>query len=147
MSSRIWLKNIGAANDRLPARWYDDGSAECEFRWFVRFSEAFSGKDSVEMGDVLLYHAFLETEPPTGRVVGVARVSSNEPEWKPRAPDDQWPWVRPVTPLLIVPLGGHGPTLDEIGVDSPPMGGYKEIGMSVLSVAVDLLAANALPSE
>lgn len=140
----IWLKNIGTSEDRLPPKWYDNGSAEGEFRWFVRFSEAYSGKDSIGSGDVLLYHAFIDGQEK-GRVVGAARVSSTAPTYEPRSPGDQWPWVRHVTPLLVVPLGSHGPTLAEVGVDNPPMGGYKTISQNTLDTAVRLLAANALP--
>jgi hypothetical protein len=66
------------------------------------------------------------------------------PTFKPRSATDQWPWWRDVTPLLIVPRAGHGPRLDEFGIDTPPMGGYKEIGPVPFREAVSLLAANAL---
>jgi hypothetical protein len=144
MANRIWLKNIGASDERLPAKWYDEGSSEGEFRWFVRLSEAFSGADRISQGDLLLYHAFVDGQP-TGRVVGVARVSSDQPDYDPRSGGDQWPWLRRVTPLLIVPLAGHGPTLADIGVTVPPMGGYKETTPSILRKTVELLASNAMP--
>ena len=143
---QLWLKNIGASADRIASKkWYDRGSDEGEFRWHVRFSEAFPGK-TMSAGDLLLYHAFVDGLPE-GRLVGVARVSSDEPIWKPRGNGDQWPWWRGVTPLLIVPLAGHGPTLKEIGIDTPPMGGYKEIQPRPFNEAVRLLAANALPKR
>jgi hypothetical protein len=141
---QLWLKNIGASDDRISKRWYDKGSDEGEFRWHVRFSARFAGKNIVAR-DLLLYHAFIE-ELEDGRVVGVARVSSDAPIWKPRSQGDQWPWWRGVTPLLIVPLGGHGATLKEIGIESPPMGGYKEIQPAAFHAAVRRLAENALPS-
>ncbi len=103
----------------------------------------FAGK-SIAAGDLLLYHAFVEGFEE-GRLVGVARVSSNEPIMKPRGTGDHWPWWRSVTPLLIVPLAGHGPTLKDIGIDTPPMGGYKELQPAAFETAVRLLAANALP--
>lgn len=143
---QLWLKNIGASADRIKSkRWYDEGSAEGEFRWHVRFSEQYAGK-SIAAGDMLLYHAFVEGLAE-GRLVGVARVSSDAPVLKPRRNGDQWPWWRSVTPLLIVPLAGHGPTLNEIGIDTPPMGGYKEIQPSAFNEAVRLLSANALPKH
>ena len=143
-SVRIWLKNIGASNDRLPAKWYDEGSDEGEFRFFVRFSEAFSGRDTIKQGDMLIYNAFVKDQA-TGRVCGVARVTSDGPSWEPRSTDDQWPWTRRVSPRLIVPLAGQGPTLADVGVDTPPMGGYKEVAETVLLEVVRRLAHNALP--
>lgn len=140
---QLWLKNIGASDDRLSKRWYDDGSNEGEFRWHVRFSEQFAGK-SIAARDLLLYHAFIEGLPE-GRVVGVARVGGDAPTWRPRHADDQWPWWRDVTPLLVVPLAGHAPTLKEIGIDTPPMGGYKEIQPAPFREAVRRLSENALP--
>ena len=143
---KVWLKNIGVSGDRITSkRWYDDGSAEGEFRWHVRFSEQYAGR-SIAVRDVLVYHAFVEGLEE-GRVVGVARVSSDAPVFKPRGNGDQWPWWRGVTPLLIVPLAGHAPTLKDVGIDTPPMGGYKEISTTALSEAVRLLAANALPQQ
>jgi hypothetical protein len=142
----VWLKNIGASGDRIKSkRWYDEGSDEGEFRWHIRFSEQYAGK-SIVRGDVLLYHAFVEGLDE-GRVVGVARVSSDAPIFKPRSNGDQWPWWRGVTPLLIVPLAGHAPSLKDIGIETAPMGGYKEISPTALSEAVGGLAANALPHQ
>jgi len=146
MPKKIWLKNIGASNDRLAAKWYDEGSADGEFKWFVRFSDAFPGTGSIASGDLLLYHAFVQGQE-AGRLVGVARVGSDQPLSQPRGSGDQWPWVRHVTPLLIVPLAGHGPTLAELGIETPPMGGYKEIGLPLLKAAVERLAANSLPPD
>jgi hypothetical protein len=45
-----------------------------------------------------------------------------------------------------LPPAGHGPTLNDIGIDTPPMGGYKEIQPAALEAAVQRLAANAVPS-
>jgi hypothetical protein len=140
---QLWIKNIGASDDRISKRWYDEGSDDGEFRWHVRFSEQFAGKN-IAARDLLLYHAFVDGLPE-GRVVGIARVSSDAPIWKPRSTNDQWPWWRGVTPLLIVPLAGHGPKLKEIGIDTPPMGGYKEIQPAAFREAVRRLAENALP--
>jgi hypothetical protein len=105
--------------------------------------EQYAGK-SIARGDVLRYHAVVEGLDES-RVVGVARVSSDAPIFKPRGNGDQWPWWWGVTPLLIVPLAGHAASLNDIGIATAPMGGYKEISPTALSEAVCRLAANALP--
>jgi hypothetical protein len=141
----LWIKNIGASKDGLKNKWYDEGSREGEFRWFVRFSTQFPGQN-IEKGAFLLYHAFIEKRP-AGHLCGVARVSSDKPEWAPRTEDDQWPWKRTTTPLLVLPLAVQGPTLAEIGIDHPPMGGYKDIQPAPFAAAIRLMARNALPSD
>lgn len=141
----LWIKNIGASGQGLNNKWYDEGSDEGEFRWFVRFSEKFNGK-GIEKGAFLLYHAFTVNQAK-GHVCGVARVSSDQPEWAPRDKGDQWPWKRATTPLLVVPLAAQGPTLDDIGIDHPPMGGYKDVQPGPFATAVRLLARNALPAD
>ena len=141
----LWIKNIGASDDRLPNKWYDCGSAEGEFRWHVRFSEQYNGK-AIEKGALLLYHAFVEGRQ-SGHLCGVARISSDEPEWAPRGPGDKWPWKRATTPLLVVPLAAQGPTLADVGIDHPPMGGYKEVQPAPFGAAVRRLARNATPGD
>lgn len=77
----------------------------------------------------------------------MARVSSSASEYAPRSPDDQWPLLRRVTPLLIVPLAGQGVPLDTIGLDKPPQGGYQELTATQFAAAVRGLASNALPGK
>jgi hypothetical protein len=98
------------------------------------------------MSDLLLYLAFIESFDER-HVCGVARISSDQAEWKPRHEGDQWPWLRRTTPLLVVPLAAQGPTLQAVGVPDPPFGGYKQIEPSAFARAVRLLARNALPGD
>lgn len=141
----LWLKNIGASGEGLKNKWYDEGSDEGEFRWFVRFSEQFNGK-GIEKGALLLYHAFIE-DHPNGHLCGVARTSGGSPEWAPRTKVDPWPWKRTTTPLLVVPLALQGPTLADIGIERPAQGGYKDIQPGPFAAAVRLMARNAIPGD
>src|SRR4051794_15159748 len=101
----LWLKNIGASDDRLEKRWFEQLDDD-EFRTHVRFSDTYK-PTGIHRGDLLLFHAFVKDQPH-GRLVAVVRVSDDTPATKPRHPGDQWPWRLAITPLLVVPLAGLG---------------------------------------
>lgn len=151
MTMTLWIKNIGVSTDPIADKWYDEGSpGEHEFRWHVRLSKHCNGA-GIKKDDLLLYHAFVEDADGhlARHVCGVARVSSDfDPARMPRVPDDpddQWPLVRKVTPLLVVPCATQGPTLKQIGVKHSPRGGYKRVDEQAFAKAIRLLARNALP--
>lgn len=138
----LWLKNIGASGDRLKKRWFEQLDDD-EFRTHVRFSDAYK-PSGIHRGDLLLFHAFVKDQLH-GRLVGVVRVSGDAATYGPRHKGDQWPWCLTITPMLVVPLAGLGPTLEQIGIPSPPMGSHKRIEPTQFAMAVRLMARVALP--
>lgn len=138
----LWIKNIGASDDPLPPRWFEVRPDE-EFRTHVRFGMA-SKPTGISKDDLLLFSAAI-TGQAVRRLVAVARVSGDEAILEPREPGDQWPWRLPISPKLVVPLGGLGPSLADIGITKTIQGSHAEIQPDQFGRAVRLMARTALP--
>jgi hypothetical protein len=137
-----WIKNIGASNDPLPPRWFEVRPDE-EFRTHVRFGEN-SKPTGIDKNDYLLFSAAIADQ--TGRrLVAVARVNDTEALWDPREPKDPWPWRLAISPRSVIPLGGLGPTLADIGMTTIVQGSHQEIAPPQFAQAVRLMARTAIP--
>jgi hypothetical protein len=136
-----WLKNIGASDDRLEPRWFEQFGDD-EFRTHVRFSDA-AKPTGVAKGDRLLFSAAVRNQDER-RLVAAVRVSSDAPEYAPRTPSDGWPWKLAITPLVVVPLAGLAPTPAAIGITSALQGSHKRIEPSQFETAIRLMGEAAL---
>jgi hypothetical protein len=137
-----WIKNIGSHDDPLPPRWFEVRPEE-EFRTHVRFGEN-SKPTGIAKNDLLLFSAAIANQA-VRRLVAVVRVTDDQAVWQPRTASDKWPWGLAISPRLVVPLGGLGPTLADIGITSVIQGSHAEMAGGQFALAVRLMVRSALP--
>jgi hypothetical protein len=141
----LWIKNIGATDDPLEIRWFEQ--LDPEFRRHVRFPEI-RRPHRMRLGDLMLFHAYVKGQK-VGRLCAIVRVSSDEPLRDPREPGDRWPWRLDITPLLVLPLAGRGPTLTDLGLPSGLMARQSHVAIAEdrFLAAVRAIARAALPDD
>lgn len=104
----IWIKTIGAANDKLEPNWLEDRADLLESVWFPKHPR------SIRSGDLLVYYAAGRRVFPAVMEVTSDRV--DEDVEHPRR-SQRWPWRMSVRPLVVVPAFADAPSLEQVGLD------------------------------
>lgn len=104
----IWIKTIGAADDKLEPDWLEECEYLLESVWFPKHPR------SIRAGDLLIYYA-----AGHGVFPAVMEVVSDEVREDVEHPRRalRWPWRMSVRPVVVVPRLRDAPGLERVGLN------------------------------